>query len=81
MEEILLLGGGGHCKSVIDVIEKENRFIIAGIIDKQELVGSKVLGYSVIASDDELEVLSEKYKYICITVELFLNPVWIRVSF
>lgn len=73
-EEILLLGGGGHCKSVIDVIEQEKRFIIVGIIDKQELVGSKVLGYSVIASDDELEALSKKYKYICITVGQISSP-------
>ena len=35
MKEIILIGGGGHCKSVIDVIEQENRFTIAGIIDKK----------------------------------------------
>ncbi len=34
--KILLIGGGGHCKSVIDVIEKEGRFEIAGIIEKYE---------------------------------------------
>jgi len=73
-KEILLLGGGGHCKSVIDVIEQENRFSIVGIIDKKDLVGSKVLGYSVIATDDELEVLSKKYKYVCITVGQISSP-------
>ncbi len=41
MEEILLIGGGGHCKSVIDVIEQENRFKIGGIIDKKELKNKK----------------------------------------
>jgi len=74
MEEILLLGGGGHCKSVIDIIEQENKFSIAGIIDKKELMGSKVLGYSVIASDDELESLSKQYKYACITVGQITSP-------
>jgi len=68
MEEILLIGGGGHCKSVIDVIEQENRFKIAGIVDQREFIGSKVLGYKIIACDDDLKALSEKYKYICITV-------------
>ncbi|MDK9694251.1 MAG: acetyltransferase, partial [Sulfurimonas sp.] len=43
-EEIILIGGGGHCKSVIDVIEQQNSFVIAGIVDKKELVGTKVLG-------------------------------------
>ena len=39
MKEILLIGGGGHCKSVIDVIEQEGQFQIVGIIDKAELFG------------------------------------------
>ena len=30
----ILIGGGGHCKSVIDVIEQEAKFEIAGIVDK-----------------------------------------------
>jgi len=68
MEEILLIGGGGHCKSVIDVIEQEGKYKIAGIVDKKELIGQEVLGYKVIASDDDLEVLFTKYKYACVTV-------------
>ena len=68
MEKILLIGGGGHCRSVIDVIEQENRFQIAGIVDRPELVGSKVLNYEVIGCDDDLEVLSKTYKYALVTV-------------
>ena len=67
-EKILLIGGGGHCKSVIDVIEQQNRFDIAGIVDKKELIGETVLGYEVIACDTQLEELSEEYKYAIITV-------------
>jgi len=66
--EILLIGGGGHCHSVIDVIEQENKFTIAGIIDKKELVGQKVLGYEIIASDDDLPNLFENYKNAIVTV-------------
>ena len=68
MEKILLIGGGGHCRSVIDVIEQENRFQIAGIVDRPELVGSKVLNYEVIGCDDDLEILSKTYKYALVTV-------------
>ncbi len=32
-KNIVLVGGGGHCVSVIDVIENENRFNILGILD------------------------------------------------
>jgi len=46
MKELLLIGGGGHCKSIIDVIEEEGSFSIAGIIDKSDLLGETVLGNS-----------------------------------
>ena len=36
MKKIILFGGGGHCKSCIDVIENENKYKIIGIIDKKE---------------------------------------------
>ncbi len=36
---IILIGGGGHCKACIDVIEQENKYTIAGIIDVPEKVG------------------------------------------
>ena len=36
MKKIILVGGGGHCKSCIDVIENENKYKIIGIIDKKK---------------------------------------------
>jgi len=68
MKKILLIGGGGHCKSVIDVIEQEGKYEIAGIIDKKELLGQDILGYKVIASDNDLETLFRTYKYAFVTV-------------
>jgi sugar O-acyltransferase (sialic acid O-acetyltransferase NeuD family) len=75
MNDIILIGGGGHCRSVIDVIEQESRYKIAGIIDKVELVGSSVLGYPVIGSDTDLEDYAKIYKNAIITLghhEFFL---------
>jgi len=66
--KILLIGGGGHCKSVIDIIEQEDRYTIAGIIDKKELIGTKVLDYTIIGCDDDLEQLFLQYKYAIVTI-------------
>jgi sugar O-acyltransferase (sialic acid O-acetyltransferase NeuD family) len=74
MKEILLIGGGGHCRSVIDVIEQECRFKIAGIVDRPELLGSSVLGYPVIGNDSDLDSLVKKYKYALITVGQIKSP-------
>ena len=67
-EKIVLIGGGGHCKSVIDVIEQENRYEIIGIVDTKENIGKKVLDYEVIACDDDLETIFETCKNAIITV-------------
>lgn len=73
-EKIILIGGGGHCKSVIDVIETENKFEIAGIIDVKEKIGQKILDYKIIACDDDLPELSKKYKNFIITVGQIKSP-------
>jgi sugar O-acyltransferase (sialic acid O-acetyltransferase NeuD family) len=44
MKKIILIGGGGHCKSCIDVIENENKYKIIGIIDKKK---NSLLNYKV----------------------------------
>ena len=33
MKNLYLIGGGGHCKSCIDVIEQEKKYKIKGIFD------------------------------------------------
>ncbi len=78
--EILLIGGGGHCKSVIDVIELEGKYKIAGIVDKKELIGTEVLGYKIIACDNDLEQLLETFKYAVVTVgQIKLNSLKVRL--
>jgi len=74
MKKIILLGGGGHCKSVIDVIELEKKYKIHGIVDKPKFLGSKILGYKVIGSDLDLEYLAKKYKNAIITVGQIQSP-------
>ena len=74
MNKIILIGGGGHCKSVIDVIEQQAQFEIVGIVDKPELLGSKILGYQVIGNDFDLESLAKKYQYALITVGHIKSP-------
>jgi len=67
-EKIVLIGGGGHCHSVIDVIEQENKYEIIGIVDKKENIGKKVLNYEVLACDNDLETIFLSCKNALITV-------------
>jgi len=68
MKKILLIGGGGHAKSVIDVIEQEGKFGIAGIVEKFIGESKPVLGYELIGTDDDLPQLRKHYDYALVTV-------------
>ena len=66
MNSIILLGSGGHCKSCIDVIEKNKLFKISGIIDNNK--SKKILNYKIIGRDKNLKKLFSKISYALVTV-------------
>lgn len=68
MDKLILIGGGGHCKSCIDAIELEKKFEIVGILDAKDKIGQKVLGYEIIGTDEDIEKYSEKGMYFLITL-------------
>lgn len=67
-QPIILIGGGGHCKSCIDVIEQERRFAIIGIVDLPEKKGNKILNYEIFANDDDIPTLAKTYDNFFITM-------------
>ena len=67
-KDIILVGGGGHCKACIDVIELTEKFNIIGIIDKKEHLGKKLLSYKIFANDDNIPELIKNYDNFLITV-------------
>ena len=75
-KNLILIGGGGHCKSVIDVAESAG-YNILGILDMPEEVGKVVLNYKVIGTDDDIPHYADKAEFI-ITVG-FINIPDVRV--
>ena len=71
-KEVVLVGGGGHCKSVIEVAESVG-YRIRGILDKPELVGKKVLDYLVIGTDEQIIDMVGEVLFV-ITVGHVKNP-------
>jgi sugar O-acyltransferase (sialic acid O-acetyltransferase NeuD family) len=68
MQKLILLGGGGHCKSCIDVIEQEGKYEITGILDHEEFLGQKILDYTFIGTDDDIGKFSNEGYTFLITV-------------
>lgn len=69
MQDIILIGGGGHCKSVIDSIDRSKEYNIVGILDLPDKVGTEILGVKVIGTDDQLEYYYKNgVKYAFLTI-------------
>ena len=72
-EKILLIGGGGHCESVIDVIESEGKYEIFGVLDKNE-DKKNLMGYDFLGSDNKLHSLIKKVSNAFVTVGQIRSP-------
>lgn len=57
---IVIIGSSGHSKVIIDIITKQSKYKIIGLIDNHKQSNEEVLGYPIIGNDDYLETLYEK---------------------
>lgn len=71
---LILIGAGGHAHACIDVIEQHGKYQIAGLVGMPEEMHARHLGYSVIATDDDLPQLTKEYKYALIVVGQIRSP-------
>lgn len=72
MKKIVLIGAGGHCKVIIDIIKSNGDYDIVGITD----INSKgsVLGVPIVGNDDALEKLyNEGVQYAFISLGALYN--------
>ncbi len=74
LQSILLVGAGGHAESCIDVIEAQGRFVIAGLTGTAAEVGTRVLGYAVLASDEELPGLVSRHPHALVACGQIRSP-------
>ena len=57
---LLLIGCGGHARSLIDVVESSGRWHVLGMVGLPEQVGEEVLGYPVLGCDQDLPSLRQQ---------------------
>ncbi|MCM1450800.1 MAG: acetyltransferase [Clostridium sp.] len=74
---LILVGGGGHCKSVIDAALSAGREV-KGILDRPDLKGSSVLGVPVVGSDLDAKAYVRDCEFV-VTVGSINDPS-LRVS-
>ena len=60
MENIILLGLGGHAHSVVDSIEQAGKYNIIGFLETREMRGKRFRDYQVLGVDDNIQEYFDK---------------------
>ena len=61
---IVVFGSGDTAQVVIDIIEKESKYRIIGLIDRNDNKGIKIFGYEVLGDEDDLKKLIKEHHLI-----------------
>ena len=68
MKPILLIGCGGHAKSVVEIIESSNDWCVAGFVGLASQIGQQVLGYNILGTDRDLASLRSSFSFALLAV-------------
>lgn len=72
MKPLILVGGGGHCKSVIEAATSCGREIL-GVLERPENVGREIMGFPVVGTDEEISKWAGTAEFV-ITVGQIKSP-------
>lgn len=53
----MIIGSSGHAKVIIDIVQQEGRYNIAGLLDSFRDVGEQTLGFSILGQVEDLPEL------------------------
>ena len=74
MKPLLLIGCGGHARSLIELIESAGIWKIQGLVGLPEQVGIRVLGYPVIGCDADLPELRKRFPAALLAIGQLPDP-------
>jgi len=61
MSDIAIIGAAGHGRVIVDIVEREGRHRIVGLIDRDRELGAETMGYRVIGRELDLPTLVETH--------------------
>ncbi|MEG1563697.1 MAG: acetyltransferase [Bacteroides sp.] len=71
--KLVLLGGGGHCLSCVEVIKSTDQYEIVGILDREEKMWQSVGGQLIIGTDADIDRYAAEGCSFLITVGQIKN--------
>ncbi len=68
MDKIIIIGCGGHARSIIDLIESSKEWEIKGLVGQPNEINNSLLGYKIFDTENNLEKISKKFSNAVIGV-------------
>lgn len=62
MENIIIVGASGHSRVIVDIIEKQSKYLISGFVDSGRAVGEQIIGYNVLGAETDIPQLTRSHK-------------------
>ena len=73
-EKLIIIGASGHAKVIIDIVEKQDKYELLGLIESNPNLEKKVLGYGILGDES---ILSEPI-YSDVHLFIAIGDNWIR---
>lgn len=68
--QLLIIGARGHARAVLDVVESEARYRIAGLVDSFQPAGTEALGYRILGAEADVPALCERHGIAAVFVAI-----------
>ena len=62
MKDVVIIGGGDQAHYTIDIIHKEGKLNIIGIVDAQAKIGSRKHGYPILGRQESIKEIAETHQ-------------------
>ncbi|MFT6396292.1 MAG: sugar O-acyltransferase (sialic acid O-acetyltransferase NeuD family) [Bradymonadia bacterium] len=77
---IVIVGSSGHARVVLDIVERQAKYQVAGFIDSFRKVGVLESGYEILGDEEALRDLVKKHQLVGVVVAIGDNHIRRRVS-
>ena len=71
---LLLIGCGGHARSLIDLVESSTDWHVQALVGLPDQVGEELFGYPVVGSDQDLSSLRQDFTYALLAIGQIGHP-------
>jgi len=61
MEDIVIIGSSGHAKVIIDIVNQEGKYNVAGLLDRYRNANETTLGYRILGKEEDLPELKKTH--------------------